>query len=44
LEKTVAAVEESFNPSLIFVTSPNFNIAKWPDGRILNHPEHFVRT
>jgi hypothetical protein len=20
------------------------NIAKWPDGRILTHPEHFVRT
>jgi hypothetical protein len=24
--------------------SPNFNITRWPDGRILNHPEHFVRT
>jgi hypothetical protein len=31
-------------PGLTATPSPNYNIVKWPDGRVLNHPEHFVRT
>jgi hypothetical protein len=39
------AAQTSFtDPGPIPNPSPNYNIVKWPDGRVLIHPEHFVRT
>jgi hypothetical protein len=31
-------------PKLIPTATPNFKDARWPDGRMLSHPDHFVQT
>jgi hypothetical protein len=44
LDPNEAAKTPTTDPGLTADPSPTHKIAVWPDGRILTHPEHFVRT